>query len=154
MSELTALRDRIVQLEKRLDRADKQPRSEYTGGVERRVIASFPPDMAGRLIYGIDGTRPLSGTGVLYYNDGTNWVSVFEQASDSITAQVAYGFPVYAFVNLPAPPTITTGIQPIAYVSNGRKSGEGPGAGTGVPAFWDTVTSQWLCFYDNSVVIA
>lgn len=151
MSELNALKDRITQLEQRLDRAYKQPRSEYTGGVERRAIADFPPNMAGRLSYGSDASRPFGGTGSLFFNDGTTWVDLLSVTTSAI---VAYGLPVYLFVNLPSPPTITAGVQPIAYVSNGRKSGEGAGAGTGVPVFWNTSTNQWLCFHDNSVVTA
>jgi hypothetical protein len=40
----------------------------------------------------------------------------------------------------------------IAYASNGRKSGEGAGAGTGVPV-WDD-GSNWKAFYDNTTVAA
>jgi hypothetical protein len=40
------------------------------------------------------------------------------------------------------------------WVSNGRKSGEGVGAGTGVIAFWNNATSQWLRVEDNAVVQA
>lgn len=40
------------------------------------------------------------------------------------------------------------------WVTNGRKSGEGVGAGTGVPAYWNSATSQWLRFEDNAVVQA
>lgn len=36
--------------------------------------------------------------------------------------------------------------------TNGRKSGEGPGAGTGCPVWWDG--TNWRTFYDNSVVAA
>lgn len=36
------------------------------------------------------------------------------------------------------------------HVPNGRKAGEGPGAGTGIPAWFDGTV--WRTFYDNSVV--
>ena len=39
-----------------------------------------------------------------------------------------------------------------AFASNGRKSGEGAGAGTGIPAWWDG--TMWRTFYDNSQVRA
>ena len=39
-----------------------------------------------------------------------------------------------------------------AFASNGRKSGEGAGSGTGIPAWWDG--SMWRTFYDNSQVAA
>lgn len=38
------------------------------------------------------------------------------------------------------------------YASNGRKNGEGVGAGTGVPIWTDG--SKWLTFYDNTEVQA
>lgn len=50
-------------------------------------------------------------------------------------------------------PTLTSGavhLAAIAFASNGRKEGEGEGAGTGCPVWWDG--SNWLTFYDNSVV--
>lgn len=39
-----------------------------------------------------------------------------------------------------------------AFATNGRKSGEGVGAGTGCPVWWDG--AAWRTFYDNSVVVA
>lgn len=40
----------------------------------------------------------------------------------------------------------------VAYATDGRKSGEGLGLGTGTPV-WDDGTN-WLTFYDNSAVQA
>lgn len=48
---------------------------------------------------------------------------------------------------LPASPTTGS----IVYASNGRKAGEGAGAGTGVPVYFQGV---WRTFYDNSQVQA
>ena len=72
-----------------------------------------------------------------------------------VTEQSQYvdGVPAYTFANLP-----TTGLAngtsylTIAFCSNGRKSGEGVGAGTGVPVYWNAPTSQWLKFNDDTVV--
>lgn len=38
------------------------------------------------------------------------------------------------------------------FASNGRRSGEGAGAGTGCPVWWDG--ADWRTFYDNAVVAA
>jgi hypothetical protein len=54
------------------------------------------------------------------------------------------GIPAYTFVALP-----TTGLADgstyitLAWVSNGRKSGEGAGLGTGVLAIWQQSTATW-----------
>jgi len=47
-------------------------------------------------------------------------------------------------------PTGSAGAVTLAL--NGRKSGEGAGAGTGCPVWWDG--SIWRTFYDNSQVAA
>lgn len=39
-----------------------------------------------------------------------------------------------------------------AYCSDGRKTGEGAGAGTGCPVYFDVDTVQWLRFSDDSIV--
>jgi hypothetical protein len=59
-------------------------------------------------------------------------------------------FPTYTFVNLPA----TAGTGAVAWCSNGRKGGEGVGAGTGVPVYWNTATTQWFTFSGNVLVTA
>ena len=40
----------------------------------------------------------------------------------------------------------------LAFATNGRKSAEGAGAGTGVPTWWDG--TNWRTFYDNSITAA
>lgn len=40
----------------------------------------------------------------------------------------------------------------IAYASDGRRSGEGVGAGSGCPVYFDG--SNWRTFYDNTVAAA
>ena len=65
--------------------------------------------------------------------------------------QVARGHEVFTFAALPANgqgTTTRTGMQ-VVECSDCRKSGEGGGAGTGVPV-WDDGT-DWRTFYDNSV---
>lgn len=68
-------------------------------------------------------------------------------------AQYVDGIPCYTFASLPA-----TGLGngstylTIAFCSNGRKSGEGVGAGTGVLVYWNNPSSQWLKFNDDTAV--
>lgn len=56
----------------------------------------------------------------------------------------------YTVANLPAANSFPAGMA--SYASNGRKGGEGAGAGTGVPIWTDG--TKWLTFYDNTEVQA
>jgi len=57
------------------------------------------------------------------------------------------GLPQYAYADLP------TGFNGrMVYCTNGRKTGEGALAGTGVPAYWTDSDSDWHVFYDDSVL--
>lgn len=127
---LRDLNAQLSDIRKRLDNTTQQPRSEYTGGVARKALADFPsPGSYGRILYDLTDN-------ILLYDTVTRWTQVS-------------AFPVYTVASLP------TGYPgQVAFASNGRKGGEGAGAGTGVPVFWNSLTSQWLCFHDNSVVAA
>lgn len=48
----------------------------------------------------------------------------------------------------------TTGLRDgaQAWCSNGRKSGEGAGAGTGVPVYFNLADRTWRNFYDDAEV--
>lgn len=80
-------------------------------------------------------------------NDVQNLHTVTEQAG------FADGIPAYTVATLP---TLGLGngttFITLAFASNGRKSGEGAGLGTGVPVYWNAVSSQWLKFSDDTVV--
>lgn len=73
------------------------------------------------------------------------------------TEQAGYsdGVPAYTVANLPI-----TGLAngqsfvTIAFASNGRKAGEGAGAGTGVMVYWDNPSGLWLKFSSDTVVTA
>lgn len=56
----------------------------------------------------------------------------------------------FTVVQLPAANSYAAGST--AFASNGRKAGEGPGAGTGVPIWTDG--AKWRTFYDNTEVAA
>lgn len=51
----------------------------------------------------------------------------------------------YTVASLPA--TAATGA--FYFASNARKTGEGVGAGTGLPVYWNPATSQWFTFSGN-----
>lgn len=56
--------------------------------------------------------------------------------------------PAYTLANAPlaAQGGLGTGVSYItlAWISNGRRPGEGGGAGTGVLAFYDTLSNTWI----------
>lgn len=68
-------------------------------------------------------------------------------------SQYVDGIPAATKVNLP-----TDGLAngstyaSIWFCSNGRKSGEGIGAGTGVPVYWNNATGKWFTFSTDTEV--
>lgn len=38
------------------------------------------------------------------------------------------------------------------FITNGRKAGEGAGAGTGIPAYYNAATDQWFSFRTDTAV--
>lgn len=55
---------------------------------------------------------------------------------------------IFTFASLPA----TAADWTSAICSNGRKPGEGPGAGTGVPVFFNPSTGTWFSYCSGAVV--
>lgn len=68
------------------------------------------------------------------------------------------GVPAYDLVDLPvlADGGLGDGVSniTIAWCTNGRKSGEGVGAGTGQLVYYNPATDQWLRIRDDSVITA
>ena len=85
---------------------------------------------------------------------GTVSVQMDEDSYDAAAAtqgSLVFGnLPLYAFLDLPAAPANGA----VAFCTNGRKGGEGAGAGTGVPAYFDAVSATWLNFFDNLATAA
>lgn len=80
---------------------------------------------------------------------GTLSVSVTPSADDAASALQGSlspaGLEKYTFANLP------TGYEGrTAFVTNGRKTGEGAAAGTGIPAYFST--ASWRRYYDDAAV--
>ena len=40
------------------------------------------------------------------------------------------------------------------YITDGRKTGEGAGLGTGIPAYFDEIQNTWLRYSDDTAVVA
>ena len=73
-------------------------------------------------------------------------------------AEIADSIPAYTVTNLP---TLANGglgdgasYVTLAFASNGRKGGEGVGAGTGQLVYYNAPTNQWLRVRDDSVITA
>lgn len=71
-------------------------------------------------------------------------------------AEFTDSIPAYTFANLPLAATgglgDGTSYITLAWCSNGRKPGEGVGAGTGVLAFYKTSANQWFNIHDYAAV--
>jgi hypothetical protein len=85
--------------------------------------------------------------------DGTLAVSLDNDSYDA--AQATQGSMVYG--NLPL---VAHGDLPLAaangavvFVTDGRKVGEGAGAGTGVAAYFDLATTTWMVFSTDTAVL-
>lgn len=81
-----------------------------------------------------------------------------ERARQVERAEIADSIPAYTVANLP---TLANGglgngttYVTLAFASNGRKSGEGVGAGTGQLVYYNAPTNQWLRVRDDSVITA
>lgn len=63
---------------------------------------------------------------------------------------------VVAFELADAPTTgvgNNTSYTSLAWISDGRKPGEGGGAGTGVLAYWDAINAAWYSVFDQLAVV-
>lgn len=126
--------------EKRINKLEgkRSKRSEVSGAFPRRVASEVPaPEILGRVIVVSDETLPDGTIGVPKFDSGSAWISF-----------LASGYiPQYTVVSLP-----TTGGR-LAYATNGRKSGEGVGAGTGVLCYRSD-NGTWYRASDDTAVAA
>lgn len=88
--------------------------------------------------------------------DLTTLVSTIQQSNALITqiigllqkgVLVTTNLPTYTVAGLPA----TAAVGAMAYATNGRKSGEGAGVGTGVPV-WFNASNQWFAMWSSALV--
>jgi len=119
----------------------------FVPGPNLDIPAGSTKTWAGITVADLDGNPVLKQ----YVVDGDLTVSVSPDAEDAALAtQGALNFaamPIYANANLP------TGYNGrVAFVSDGRKGGEGAGAGTGVPCYYDAASTSWLTFSGDTAV--
>lgn len=72
-------------------------------------------------------------------------------------AEIADSIPAYTVANLPTAANGGLGLTSyvtLAFAINGRKSGEGVGAGTGQLVYYNAATNQWLRVRDDSLITA
>jgi hypothetical protein len=104
----------------------------------------------------MSGTTPLAGSPVvdlsLLIQGQNNLIQILSQILLALKGGlgVAQAFPTYTVAALPT--TAATGSS--AWASDGRKPGEGVGAGSGVPVFWNPATSQWFSYLSGALVTA
>lgn len=79
-----------------------------------------------------------------------NAKNIVTATNTSEQSQYADGIPAYTFANLPASGLANgTSYITLAWVTNGRKAGEGAGNGTGVLAIYNPATATWLRVGEN-----
>jgi hypothetical protein len=79
--------------------------------------------------------------------DGKVSVTLSDNTQDAAPQLGAQSLAQYALADLPV------GFEGrVVFVTDGRKTGEGAAAGTGVPAYWSA--AAWHVFFDDSVVVA
>lgn len=95
------------------------------------------------------------------YNELKNELNALEtevgKAKRVERAEIADSIPAYTLADAPdnSDGGLGTGTSyvTLAWISNGRKSGEGAAAGTGVLAVFQASSNQWLRLTDYSVVV-
>ena len=84
----------------------------------------------------------------MYDDMDTNNKAIKKSIERKPISNSTYGFQSYEVADLPSG---LSGFM-VAFASNGRKSGEGSGAGTGVPVYYDVDSGEWLTFSHNLTV--
>ena len=117
----------------------------FIPGPNLDIPAGETKSWAGITVADLDGNTVLKD----YVVAGDATVSVTPGTEDAAEATQGAlnnaALPIYTFANLP------TGYDGrIVWCSDGRKTGEGATAGTGVPAYYNVSTTTWKVFYDDS----
>ncbi|MBZ5700246.1 MAG: DUF2793 domain-containing protein [Acidobacteriia bacterium] len=97
--------------------------------------------------------NPAAPTGEWeFYPPETGWVVFSRNGSAQLqwsgSAWLPLMLPAFTVANLPAAPAAGS----VAYASNGRKTGEGAGLGTGVPCYFSS--GNWRRYSDDTAVAA
>lgn len=91
----------------------------------------------------------------MIYRQLTERLARLEDETDRVLplverAETSGGFPQST---LALAPTVSVRGGDCLFITDGRKSGEGVGAGTGVPAYWNSATTQWFRMSDDTAVV-
>jgi len=79
--------------------------------------------------------------------------AIRQVARTSERAETAGGMASSTLANAPLAADGGMSSGDLLFISNGRKTGEGAGAGTGVPAYYNAATDSWLRLSDDSAVL-
>lgn len=84
---------------------------------------------------------------------------VTEITQKSVRGETAGGIQSFAYADRPLLATggmqvDNTSYADVIFIYNARKSGEGVGAGTGQPVYYDPAIDDWRVFRDDSAVTA
>jgi len=77
---------------------------------------------------------------------------VQEQKRKTERSMIGWSFNNYELATAPLAAQGMTGYA-VAFITDGRKQGEGAGNGTGVPSYYDPDTDSWLKFSTDTAVL-
>lgn len=75
-----------------------------------------------------------------------------EQKRKTERSMIGWSFNNYELSEAPLAADGMTGYA-VAFITDGRKQGEGAGNGTGIPAYYDPDTDTWLKFSTDTAVL-
>lgn len=75
-----------------------------------------------------------------------------EQKRKTERSMIGWSFNNYALADAPLAADGMTGYA-VAFITDGRKQGEGAGNGTGIPAYYSPATDTWLKFSTDTAVL-
>lgn len=89
------------------------------------------------------------------FDDNKKQISKVNEEVDIIRKQNTVSGISYGFVEctLSEAQAFTTLNFEVRFITNARKSGEGVGLGTGLPAFYDASSSSWLDFTGSVIQV-
>lgn len=127
--EIAGVKQRLTNIEQKPDKVD----------FPNVAGADLPSaGVKGRTRYLVDGLADYGTIPLAIVDDGSSWKPIqnFELISHSVAT---------------LPVTLPNGT--IRFATDGRKSGETAGNGTGQVVYWNNDTSEWLVMRDDTVVV-
>lgn len=75
-----------------------------------------------------------------------------EQKRKTERSMIGWSFNNFTLAEAPLAADGMTGYA-VAFITNGRKQGQGAGAGTGILSYYNPATDTWLNFRDDTAVL-